>query len=359
MANIDDAFRVESLSLGDNILITEGTINPSVVGYEANIGSLYFDSADNLLFRKVGNNDTDWKDLTNHGNLSELLDDDHPQYALAGTGSVRTFEFGDLSNINDLTHTIADDGIMYGLVWNNTSVKYDIQGINLTNLGDVSVIEGPSINGYGLTWDNSLSKWVATALQPILHLYNENFSSETPPAATGINSIALGSGAQTTADNSLAIGDQSLARIPNSIAMSGGRFGSSGDAQSGKYFLRTTTINGSATEAFIDGTNGSIRLTLPDNSTWSFSAMVTAHQTSGTGGRAGYKIEGVIYRDSGANTISFQGNPIKSVLAESDPAWDINILADTTNGSLSLNVTGETGKTIRWLGVIDTVELTN
>lgn len=259
MANIDDAFRIEKLSLNDNIIIVEGTIDPSTVGYEAPIGSLYFvsNSSEGDLFHKKDVLDTDW------------------------------FKFGDN-----------------------------------------------------------------------LHLYKENFLNETPPSATGINSVTIGSGAQTLADNSLAIGDQSLARIPNSIVSSGGRFGSAGDAQSGKYFLRTNTINGTTTEAFIDGTNGSVRLTLTDDSTWSFSIMITAHQTNGSG-HAGYKFEGVIYREAGANTISFQGSPIKTILAESDPVWDANIQADTTNGSLRLNVIGETGKIIRWLGVIDTVELTN
>lgn len=259
MANIDDAFRIEKLSLNDNIIIVEGIINPSTIGYEAPIGSLYFvsNSSEGDIFHKIGVLDTNW-----------------------------------------------------------------------------------------------------TKFQHNLELYTENFLTPTPPFASGVNSVAIGSGAQALSDNSLAIGDQSLTRIPNSIVYSGGRFGSTGDAQSGKYFLRTNTINGTSTEAFIDGTNGSIRLTLTDDSTWSFSIMITAHQTNGSG-HAGYKFEGVIYRESGANTIAFQGSPIKTVLAESDPVWDANIQADTTNGSLRLNVIGETGKIIRWLGVIDTVELTN
>ncbi len=259
MANIDDAFRIEKLSLNDNIIIVEGAIDPSTVGYEAPIGSLYFvsSSSEGDVFHKIGVLDTNW-----------------------------------------------------------------------------------------------------TKFQNNLELYTENFSTPTPPFASGVNSVAIGSGAQTLANNSLAIGDQSLARIPNSIVSSGGRFGSAGDAQSGKYFLRTTTINGNPTEAFIDGTNGSIRLALTDDSTWSFSIMVTAHQTNGAG-RAGYKFEGVIYREAGANTVSFQGFPIKTILAESDPIWDANIQTDIINGSLNLTVVGETGKTIRWLGVIDTVELTN
>src|SRR5574343_557540 len=60
MANIDDAFRIDKLSLNDNILITEGAIDPSVVGYEANPGSLFFNSITGAVYHKYGPSDTDW-----------------------------------------------------------------------------------------------------------------------------------------------------------------------------------------------------------------------------------------------------------------------------------------------------------
>lgn len=194
-----------------------------------------------------------------------------------------------------------------------------------------------------------------------LQLYSEFASSPTPPAALGQNSIALGLGATTDVDaaNSFAFGEQALARHYGSQVTANGRFQTTGDAQTGRYILRTHTINSTPTEAFLDGTGGSARLIIPDNSTWTFTITVAAHRTDTNGGHAGYKIEGVVYRDSGASTVSFQGKSIKTVLAESNPSWDINIVADTTHGSLSIMVTGQTGKTIRWLALVETVELTN
>lgn len=61
MANIDDAFRVEKLSLNDNILMVEGLIDPSIIGYSAPTGSLYLSTLDTGgLYRKHGAADTDW-----------------------------------------------------------------------------------------------------------------------------------------------------------------------------------------------------------------------------------------------------------------------------------------------------------
>ena len=191
-------------------------------------------------------------------------------------------------------------------------------------------------------------------------LFAEFLASPSIPVASGNNSVAIGSGASATATTSLAIGNQSLARLPGGVVQASGRFGSSGDAQTGRYLLRTVTVNGAWTQAFIDGTGGTQQLVLPDNSTWTFTATITGHRTNTTGGHAGYKIEGVVYRDSGAGTIAFQGKVVKTTLAESNPAWDVTALVDTGTGSLVIKVLGEPlPAIIRWVACVETVEITN
>jgi hypothetical protein len=194
-----------------------------------------------------------------------------------------------------------------------------------------------------------------------LQLYSETSSTPTLPVSQGNNSIALGSGANTAVNavGSLAIGDQSQANIPGCVVQASGRFGSSGDAQTGRYLLRTVTVNNTATESFVDGTNGSVRLVLPDNSTWAFTATIAAHQTNASGGHAGYKIEGIVFRDSGVATTGIQGSVVKTVLGESHPVWDANLVADTTSGCLKVLVSGENTKIIRWVTLIETIEITN
>lgn len=207
------------------------------------------------------------------------------------------------------------------------------------------------------------SKWQAAGTgsggSVSLNLYNEYAVAPTPPAAIGQNSVAIGSGATADAPNATAIGDQSLARLYGGVVQASGRFQSTGDAQTGRYLLRTHTVNATGTEAFLDGTGGSSRLLIPDDSTWVFKATIVGHRTDATGGHAGYKVEGVIYRMSGAATVTMLGTPVKTVLAESNAPWDINMTADPAHGSLKITVTGQSGKTIRWLALVETVEITN
>lgn len=213
-------------------------------------------------------------------------------------------------------------------------------------------------NGNGISVYDGTS-WIVVATKP--NLYNENSSAFTPPAALGTNSIALGSGAETAAGatGSLSIGQQALARIQGAVVQANGRFTNNGDAQAGRYMLRSNTINSVPTELFINGTAGGVRLVMPDNSTWTYKVTVSAHRTDLGDGHAGYTAQGVIFRNSGVGTTSLQGSVNKVVLAESNPSWDINISADTVNGSLKVTVTGEAGKTIRWLAMVETVEITN
>lgn len=192
-----------------------------------------------------------------------------------------------------------------------------------------------------------------------LKLYDENTSTPTDAIATGTNAVAIGNGAEAGAENSLAIGKQSLTRHYGAIVESNGRFSNNGDSQAGRYFLRNRTIDANFTELFLDGAGGSLRLGLPDDSTWTYNIMITGHRTDANDGHAGYVVRGVIYRGSGAATVALQGVPNKSVISESNGPWDINIEADTANGSLKITVKGQAGKTIRWLAVVDTVEITN
>jgi hypothetical protein len=220
---------------------------------------------------------------------------------------------------------------------------------------DRAVTNGDGILFYdGATWQVIGQK---------LNLYDEKSTSFVAPVAQGTNSIALGEGATTatTAPDSLAIGLQSLARIQGGIVQASGRFSNTGDAQAGRYLLRGVSIDGTpnGTELLVDGNGGSVRLNLIDNSTWTFKITVTAHRVDLDNGRAGYTAAGVIYRTSGAGNTFIQGSVNKVVLAESNPAWDINISADAVNGSLRVRVTGEAGKIIRWVALVETVEITN
>lgn len=190
-----------------------------------------------------------------------------------------------------------------------------------------------------------------------LQLYKENASTPTIPTASGTNSVAIGSGATATATEAYAIGNGTNSRLAGGMAFAEGKFATDGDAQQGLYVLRNSTTNATATELFMNGS--STRVALPNNSVFCFDIFVTGRRTDATGGSAGYRFVGVMKRDASAATTALTGSVSKTVIAETNVAWDASVTADTTNGSILIQVTGEAAKTIRWVAVVKTVEVTN
>lgn len=96
MANIDNGFRVDVLSLEDQVLIAQGTYDPTVgAGYSAPTGSLFL-RTNGLVYRKTDTADVDWEVLggtsnLDHGNLVGLSDDDHTQYHNDARGDARYY----------------------------------------------------------------------------------------------------------------------------------------------------------------------------------------------------------------------------------------------------------------------------
>lgn len=190
-----------------------------------------------------------------------------------------------------------------------------------------------------------------------LQLYKENASGPTAPVASGTNAVAIGSGANATATAAVAIGDRSDSRLAGGMAFAQGRFATDGDAQAGLYVLRNATSDATVTELFMNGS--STRVALPNNSVFLFDIYVTGRRTDATGGSAGYRFTGVMKRDGNAGSTGLVGSVSKTVIAETNTAWDATVTADTTNGSIKVEVTGEAAKSIRWVAVMNTTEVTN
>jgi hypothetical protein len=123
---------------------------------------------------------------------------------------------------------------------------------------------------------------------------------------------------------------------------------------------RVITANDTPTALTFDGEvpSATNQLILPNDSTYTFSILVTARRTDADNESAGYKFEGVIDRNTIAATTNFVGVPIKTVLAEDSALWDCVISEDTVNGGLRITVTGEANKIIKWVAVCNTAEVT-
>lgn len=126
-----------------------------------------------------------------------------------------------------------------------------------------------------------------------------------------------------------------------------------------RVISRATTTSATVTVLTFDGAapTAANQLVLPNNSTFTFSILVAARRTDQIGESAGYKIEGVISRNSLAGTTVLIGTPIKTVLGETTAAWDCDVSADLSNGGLAISATGELNKTIKWVSVCNTAEV--
>lgn len=197
------------------------------------------------------------------------------------------------------------------------------------------------------------------SVQSGLSLYRENPSTPTTPSATGTNAVAIGTGSTAAGTDSLAVGNGTSTTLYGAKTFGNGTFATAGDAQKMFTILRGITTNATITEIFLDGAAATQRLVLPNNSLWTFSVFIAGRRTDATGGGAGYRVDGVIRRDASAATTTLTGAVSKSILGETNAAWNVTVDADTTNGSLRIRVTGEAAKTIRWVASAEITQVTN
>ena len=203
-------------------------------------------------------------------------------------------------------------------------------------------------------------------------------------SATNTNAVVMGGRSNTASrqysavlggDGNLADGNESVAsgayasargirgsRIHSAGGAWSGGLAVLGTAQTGTYVLRRETTTATTLNLSTSGSNPSQTgdiVTLPDNATYTFDILVTARRTDATNESAGYRFVGVIDRQASAATTALVGTVTKTVIAEDTAAWDVDVYVDTTLGGFSVQATGEAAKTIRWVAVVNTAEVTN
>lgn len=126
MANI-----VSEKTIG-NILLLQVDDNPAMTGIDANIGSLSFILGSAGLWQKTGLTATDWSifgysETVDHGALTGLLDDDHPQYLLIEL-VVTAAALNSTLVANYTGGLVMIDGVLYSIIAGTTIV-----GANITD----------------------------------------------------------------------------------------------------------------------------------------------------------------------------------------------------------------------------------
>ena len=88
-----------------------------------------------------------------------------------------------------------------------------------------------------------------------------------------------------------------------------------------------------------------------------FSLLVVARrQAAGGTESAAWKIEGLIRREGSASTTTLV-NSAQTVI-DNTPNWTITVAADSTNGGLSVSVTGAASTNIKWIANVYTSQVT-
>ncbi len=134
-----------------------------------------------------------------------------------------------------------------------------------------------------------------------------------------------------------------------------------GSTQSALLLLARQTTDATATVLASNNQPGTTnnQVILPNNSAYFFKGSCIAGVT-GAGNTKAWEFKGAIKRGANAAATSIVGSVIKDVIASDAGAstWDITITADTTNGGIKVEVTGQASTTIRWVCKIETTEMT-
>lgn len=169
----------------------------------------------------------------------------------------------------------------------------------------------------------------------------------------------VGAGRYNTAAGAVSAvvgGERGKAVITGQQAHAMGRFSNDGDAQRSHVIAKVATSDDTATEIEVDDETGAIAI--PDNTTWEAQIRIVARQEGGAE-QACFQRRALITKDGTAASTILVGSstPDPDLTSAGASTWSVSVSADTTNGALKIDVTGEAATNIRWVAHISLVEV--
>lgn len=337
-----------SFKIGKNgVTVFQGTAAPN--GTNGIDGDIYFraDGTDSTTYQKIGGAwiETVNQNLRDIGALTPATNN-----FIVGDGTAWITESGstvreslglsigtdvlaydaDLETIAGLAHVSGNVIRSNGTVWQSTTVS-------LNDLGD-AVITTPS-NTQFLRYNGT--NWI-----------NETVTVGTGDV-TGVGTVGFGALMRADGTNGKSIQDSGLAVDANTTLITT----KSTNWRKSEHVLIATTADGTASTMFQDGTTGEI--TLDNNTTVGFQAIITARRTDADNESAVWHMFGCIDRNGSAASTALVGT-VEITANKDTPAttWSAVAVADTTGGGLRFTVTGEAGKNIRWMASVTTHAIT-
>ena len=219
------------------------------------------------------------------------------------------------------------------------------------NVGDSNTISG--INSTAEGNSTTASGYVSHA-EGNSTTASGNFSHAEGAYTTASGDYSHAEGAHTTAYNnySHASGYYSTARLRSQHAQANGRFAATGDSQRTSSISHKETTDATPIECL---TSTNERYVLPAG--YIMACTVTINGSNADGSVAGfYKRQALIKNIAGTTALIGTVQTIGTDI-EIGAIGGVAVTADDTNDSLLVTVTGKADETIRWVCVIDAVEV--
>ena len=190
----------------------------------------------------------------------------------------------------------------------------------------------------------------------------------TSTIASGSSAHAEGTGSQATGNFSSAGGRESLASRYSQRAFAAGAFAAYGDSQAAQMVVKKITTDATPVTLRAGGDGDAIAingaginvLTVLASRAYQLKISTVARRTDVQGEAAGWTWEGVINRDT-TGSAYIVGTPITAAWGTAGAAaWDLAVSINTTDATsnyVAVIVTGEAGKTIRWVAKMEWTEV--
>lgn len=218
-------------------------------------------------------------------------------------------------------------------------------------------------SGYGSTVSGGLQNNASSFYSTVSGGSINNASGSTSTVGGGQfnnasnNRSTVGGGQNNTASGQYATvvgGKDGVASLWGEEARSSGKFNTNGDAQIRNFILRNKTSNNHIVNLFLSGSSQEI--VVPENSTWVYTIKIVGRSASDTES-AGYKIEGVM-ESSSLGTLLLSES--KTVLAEDNANWDVDVSIDETGASpiFRITTTVESDQNdVYWVAYVEVVQV--
>ena len=182
------------------------------------------------------------------------------------------------------------------------------------------------------------------------------FSSTQTAINTGSASVVVAGGLAVGRNIIAGVGAVTRGIIDANV-IANGSFAAAGDAQAGLYVLRRLSTSVTPIVLTVNNSAASTdnQVILPDNSSYMFKIFVTAKSTT-SNDEGAWEFNGSISRYAGANTTVIR--VVNKTKIWASQAYDVNIIADTVNGGLSVQAVGTAGGSVRFVAKVETVEVT-